>query len=117
MASHKRSTRASRKHGVSRKPKTKRVTAQGTKPGLRPAAANLSGSEAARRTIAPSSKLGRLLTLLRREEGSTVAEMVKATGWQPHSIRGALSGTIRKKLGLAIQSSRIDGVRIYRIAG
>jgi hypothetical protein len=57
-----------------------------------------------------------LLTLLRRKEGSTVAEMVEVTGWQPHSVRGALSGTIRKKLSIELQSSRIDGVRIYRIA-
>lgn len=116
MASHKRSTHTARKQGKSPKPKTKPVTAQGTKPGLRTAAANLSGSEAAKRTIAPNSKLGTLLTLLHRKEGTTVAEMAEATGWQPHSIRGALSGTIRKKLGLAIQSSRTDGVRIYRIA-
>jgi hypothetical protein len=83
---------------------------------LRPAAANLSGSEAARRTIAPNSKIGTLLALLRRKEGTTVAEVAKATGWQAHSIRGALSGTVRKRLGLELQSSRIDGVRIYRIA-
>jgi hypothetical protein len=117
MASHRRSTHTARKQGVSRKPKTKRVTAQGTKPVLRSATANLAGSETAKRTIGPNSKLGRLLALLRRKEGTTVAEMVEATGWQSHSVRGALSGTIRKKLGLELQSSRIDGVRIYRIAG
>lgn len=117
MASHKRSTRASRKQGKPRKPKTKQVTTQGTRPGLRSTAANLSDTETAKRTIGPNSKLGMLLALLRRKEGTTVAEMVEVTGWQPHSIRGALSGTIRKKLGLAIQSSKIDGVRIYRIAG
>ncbi|MBN9533297.1 MAG: DUF3489 domain-containing protein [Alphaproteobacteria bacterium] len=116
MVSRKRSTHTARKQGKPPKPRTKPVTAQGTKPNRRYTATNVPGSEAAKRTIAPNSKLGTLLALLRREEGSTVAEMVKATGWQPHSIRGALSGTVRKKLGLELQSSKIDRVRIYRIA-
>jgi Protein of unknown function (DUF3489) len=47
----------------------------------------------------------------------TIAEAVTATGWQPHSVRGALSGTVRKKLGLAITSEPVDGRgRVYRIA-
>lgn len=57
-----------------------------------------------------------LLGLLRRPEGATVAEMQEATGWQPHSVRGALSGLIGKKLGHKVASTKEDGRgRVYRI--
>ena len=46
----------------------------------------------------------------------TIAEAVVATGWQSHSVRGAMSGTLRKKLGLTITSEAVDGRgRVYRI--
>jgi hypothetical protein len=53
--------------------------------------------------------------LLRRREGATLAALVKATGWQPHSIRGFLAGTVRKKLKLPLTSEKVQGVRTYRI--
>jgi hypothetical protein len=57
-----------------------------------------------------------LLALLRRPQGATVADLQAATGWQPHSVRGALSGLVRKKLGLAVTSSKEgDRGRVYRI--
>ena len=65
---------------------------------------------------APSGKIGALLALLRREGGATLADMTSATGWQAHSVRGALAGTIKKKLGLELTSAKLDGVRTYRIA-
>jgi hypothetical protein len=58
-----------------------------------------------------------LLRLLRRPEGATVAEMQVATGWQPHSVRGALSGLIGKKLGHAMTRTKEQRGRVYRIAG
>jgi hypothetical protein len=71
-------------------------------------------SPAARR---PDSKQALLIDLLRRKEGATIAEAVKATGWQPHSIRGAISGTLKKKLGLAVTSDKVEHRgRVYRIA-
>ena len=73
-----------------------------------------SGSPAAARM---GTKQAVLIGLLRRRKGMTIAEAVAATGWQPHSVRGALSGTLRKKLGLAIASEPVDGRgRVYRIA-
>ncbi|MBL8658850.1 MAG: DUF3489 domain-containing protein, partial [Rhodospirillales bacterium] len=51
----------------------------------------------------------------RREEGATIDQIAEATGWQLHSCRGAISGTLKKKLGLAITSGRVDGRRVYRI--
>jgi hypothetical protein len=58
-----------------------------------------------------------LIDLLQRKEGVTVAEIAAATGWQPHSVRGAISGALKKKLGLAVISHVEDGRgRVYRIA-
>jgi hypothetical protein len=56
-----------------------------------------------------------LLRLLRRPEGATIAEMQGATGWRPHSVRGALSGLIGKKLGHAVTSTKEERGRVYRI--
>jgi hypothetical protein len=62
----------------------------------------------------PQSKSSLLLTLLGREEGATLDQMVDATGWQPHTTRAALTG-FRKK-GHAVTSEKVDGVRTYRVA-
>jgi hypothetical protein len=62
------------------------------------------------------SKAATVLELLERPEGATLAELMKTTGWQAHSVRGFLSGTVSKKLGLAVTSAKIeDGERTYSI--
>ena len=61
------------------------------------------------------SKQDAVIALLRRPEGVTVAELVTATGWQPHMVRGLFSGTLKKKLGLALSSAQEDRGRVYRI--
>ena len=72
---------------------------------------------ASRASIRSSTKQALLVGLLQRKEGATTAEAVKATGWQPHSVRGAISGTLKKKLGLAVVSDKVEGRgRVYRIA-
>ena len=59
-----------------------------------------------------------VLELLRRKEGATMAEIATATQWQNHSIRGFISGSVSKKMGLAVESSKNDsGERTYRIVG
>jgi Protein of unknown function (DUF3489) len=64
------------------------------------------------------SKLHQLEALLRRPEGATLEQMSKALDWQAHSIRGAMSGTLKKRQGLTILASKEEGVaRIYRIVG
>ena len=62
------------------------------------------------------SKTDLVLGLLKRSGGVTAKELMKATGWQPHSVRGFLSGTIRKKMGLAVISAKGEnGERSYSI--
>jgi hypothetical protein len=64
----------------------------------------------------PGTKQALLLDLLQRKQGATIAEAMKATGWQPHSVRGAISGTLKKKLGLRVDSTEVDKRgRVYRI--
>ena len=62
------------------------------------------------------TKQERMLTLLSQPEGATIAEMMQATGWQQHSVRGFLAGTVKRKLGFSLTSEKPDdGVRRYRI--
>jgi hypothetical protein len=64
------------------------------------------------------SKASKVLDLLKRPDGATAKELMKATGWQPHSVRGFLSGTVSKKMGLAVTSTKgEDGERTYAIKG
>ncbi|MCH8036587.1 MAG: DUF3489 domain-containing protein [Proteobacteria bacterium] len=68
--------------------------------------------------VRPGTKQALLIDLLKRKKGATIDEAVEATGWQPHSVRGAISGTLKKKLGLAVTSERVGNRgRVYRIAG
>ncbi len=63
------------------------------------------------------TKQAMLINLLSQPDGATLTELVKTTSWQAHSVRGAISGTLKKKLGLAVTSeSTDDRGRVYRIA-
>jgi hypothetical protein len=70
-------------------------------------------SKAAKPTKAlrPDSKKEIVLTLLRREQGATLAEIAKATDWQNHSIRGFVSGQLTKEMGLKVESTKNEGER------
>jgi hypothetical protein len=62
------------------------------------------------------SKTSKILDLLKRPGGATLKELIKATGWLPHSVRGFLSGTVGKKMGLTVRSAKgEDGERTYSI--
>ena len=62
------------------------------------------------------SKAAKILDLLKRPDGVTLKELMKATGWQAHSVRGFLSGTVGKKMGLKLDSAKRDGERVYSIS-
>lgn len=64
----------------------------------------------------PATKADRVIALLSRTEGATVAQMVELTGWKVRSMRGFMSGQLKAKRGIVITSSKVDGVRTYRIA-
>jgi hypothetical protein len=64
----------------------------------------------------PGSKQAKVIDLLQRPEGATVAEVMKATGWLPHTVRGMFSGALKKKHGLTLVSAKEQRGRVYRIA-
>ncbi|TGD61961.1 DUF3489 domain-containing protein [Tabrizicola sp. WMC-M-20] len=67
-------------------------------------------------TLRTGTKQALLLTMLQRAEGAAMPEIIAATGWQAHSARGAMSGALGKKLGLAVVSAKEDARgRVYRI--
>ena len=89
------------------------------------AAGKRSSAQSVPKTAAPrdeprtarSTKHDRILALLNRREGATIPEIMEASGWQQHSVRGFLAGTVKKKLGLTLNSSKTAGEpRRYRIA-
>ena len=61
------------------------------------------------------SKQSRVIALLQSPTGATIAAMMKATGWQPHSVRGFLADVVRKRLKLNLASKKIGGNRVYQI--
>lgn len=66
--------------------------------------------------VRPGTKLAALVVALRRPQGATNLQLTLATGWQPHSVRGAISGLLRKRLGLTVTQTRnADGERVYRM--
>ncbi len=68
--------------------------------------------------VRPGTKQALLIDLLRRKNGAAIDEIVEATGWQVHSVRGAISGVLKKKLGLTVESEVVeDRGRVYRIVG
>ena len=71
---------------------------------------------AARRKTRDDTKQAQLIAMLRRKQGATIAQIVEAIGWQPHTVRGAFAGALKKKLGLTVTSQKVEGGdRVYRI--
>jgi hypothetical protein len=64
-----------------------------------------------------ATKHDRVLALLRSAGGTTIAAIMRATGWQPHSVRGFLAGVVKRKLGLKLASEKTNSGRLYRIVG
>lgn len=83
------------------------------KPSVQPARTPAGGTD---QDGAGASKLDRLGAMLRAPGGASIAEMIAATGWQQHSVRGAMAGALKKR-GLIIGSRKLDGIRRYRAEG
>ena len=63
------------------------------------------------------SKQSQLIAMLKQPDGATIVEVAKALGWLPHTVRGAIAGALKKKLGLNVESEKVDvRGRVYRIA-
>ena len=68
------------------------------------------------RTPREGTKQATLIAMLRAPEGATIEEIMVATGWQSHTVRGAMAGALKKKLGLEVTSERVEGRgRVYRL--
>jgi hypothetical protein len=93
------------------------------KASARPAARKTGKTKIAARSAAgsrtsaarPDTKHARIIAMLRAPAGATIAAMMTATEWQPHSVRGFLAGVVRKKLGLNLVVEQTDKGRVYRI--
>jgi hypothetical protein len=82
----------------------------------RKAAPTGAGTGAPRKTR-DGTKQAQLIAMLRRPEGATIAQIVEATQWQAHTVRGAFAGALKKKLGLTVTSEKVEGgERTYRLA-
>jgi predicted ArsR family transcriptional regulator len=92
---------------------TARKKAARTKRAAKPKAAVKAAS-----TPRTESKQSRLIAMLKQPDGATIVEITKALDWQPHTVRGAIAGALKKKLGLNVESEKVDNRgRVYRIAG
>ena len=83
----------------------------------RPRKAAPTGADvAAARKTREGTKQEQLISMLRRKQGATIAQIVAATGWQPHTVRGAFAGALKKKLRLTVTSEKVEGgERVYRL--
>ncbi|CUH39327.1 hypothetical protein JSE7799_02051 [Jannaschia seosinensis] len=111
-------------HGVTLVATEAGLAAIGIEPEGAGAAPNAEAAESAKAETEPKvrrsrsgTKQERLIEMLRAEGGATLNEIVAATGWQPHTVRGAMSGALKKKLGLQVSSEKIEHRgRVYKLS-
>lgn len=107
------------KKSVQAKPETSAsISSNSAKSRHTKKAATVSHSAVGSKSLVRTSKSDQVLALLKRANGATLDDLTKATRWQSHSVRGFLSGAVRKRMGLRVVSELNErGLRRYRIAG
>ena len=98
------------------KPAKKRPVASSATRAPASAPSQTNASDAKDKKATAISKHSRVVAMLQSPTGTTIAAMMKATGWQQHSVRGFLAGVVRKRLKLKLRSDQVDGNRLYRVA-
>ena len=97
------------------KSKPKAATRSTARKTAKPASRKRSAPASSRPAARPDTKHARIIAMLRKPAGATIAAIMTATDWQQHSVRGFLAGVVRKKLGLNLVSEQTDKGRVYRI--
>jgi hypothetical protein len=95
----------------------KRAVARSATPVAVAEPAQFAASNAKRTINERGSKQAHVIGMLKSPAGATIDAMMKATGWQQHSVRGFLAGVVRKRLKLKLGSKKVDGERVYRVTG
>src|SRR5665647_940689 len=93
----------------------KQLSASSAMPALAAKPSQRAANDLKTKKPAPGSKQSRVIAMLQSPAGATIAAMMKATGWQQHSVRGFLAGVVHKRLKLKLGSKKVDGNRVYHI--